>query len=75
MKNSEFIAAFKTRDIQLLSILKFHLEELEIPFFVTGEDFLFLENLALPSHESFAILYLLPRDLEKFNALLEEGES
>ncbi|HMW07325.1 MAG TPA: hypothetical protein PK079_15620 [Leptospiraceae bacterium] len=73
MKNSRFQPAFKTRDIQLLSILKFHLEEEEIPYFVTGENFLFLENLAVPSHESYAVLYLLPEDFEKFEKLLEDG--
>ena len=53
--------------------MKFHLDEMEIPYFGTGEDFLFLENLAIPSHEAGAILYLLPDDLEKFQQLLEEG--
>jgi histidyl-tRNA synthetase len=50
-----------------------YLEEMEIPYFVTGEDFLFLENLAVPMHEACAVLYLLPEDVEKFQKLLEEG--
>jgi hypothetical protein len=73
MTRSEFVPCFKTRDLQLLAILKFHLEEMEIPYFITGEDFLFLENLALPSHEAGAILYLLPEDVEAFQRLLESG--
>ncbi len=73
MTRPEFVPSFKTRDLQLLAILKFHLEEMEIPYFVTGEDFLFLENLAVPSHEAQAILYLFPEDVEKFQRLLDEG--
>ena len=73
MSKPEFIPYYKTRDIQLLSILKFHLEEMEIPYFATGEDFLFLENLAIPTHEACAVLYLLPEDVDKFQKLLEEG--
>lgn len=66
MTRTEFIPYYKTKDVPLLSILKFHLEEMEIPYFVTGEDFLFLENLAMPMHEACAILYLLPEDVDKF---------
>ncbi|MBK8395395.1 MAG: hypothetical protein IPL26_09160 [Leptospiraceae bacterium] len=73
MTEPGFVPCYKTRDLQLLALLKFHLDEMEIPYFVTGEDFLFLENLAIPSHEAGAILYLLPDDLEKFQQLLEEG--
>lgn len=73
MTRTEFIPYYKTKDVPLLSILKFHLDEMEIPYFVTGEDFLFLENLAMPMHEACAILYLLPEDVDKFQKLLEEG--
>jgi len=73
MTRPEFVPCFQTRDLQLLAILKFHLEEMEIPYVVTGEDFPFLENLALPSHEAGAVLYLLPENVEEFERLLNEG--
>lgn len=73
MTRPEFVPCFQTRDLQLIAILKFHLDEMEIPYFVTGEDFIFLENLAFPSHEAGAILYLLPDDVKEFQRLLENG--
>ena len=73
MTEKEFVPCFQTKDLQLLAILKFHLDEMEIPYFVTGEDFVFLENLAIPSHEAGAVLYLIPEDVEKFQRLLNDG--
>lgn len=73
MNKKEFVPCYRTRDLQLLSILKYHLDEMGIPFFVTGEEFIFLENLAVTSLDAYAILYLLPDDVDEFTNLLEKG--